>query len=232
MTSLELSEKYNKTHKVILGKIRMMVRRGYISEANIIESYRDIHGRNYKVLILDDIATKAFDKYNIVKGKQFIDVVCAHCGKIIHLRKCYARRNRSHYFCNKHCESEYRKLDNTKDNWAGGRINTSTGYKTIRIDGREIDEHRLVMAKHIGRDLRSDEIVHHINGDKLDNRIENLQLLSQSEHMKIHNAKKSAPRQCVRCGKIKEIHGRGLCNACYSYAFVNNTLGEYELQRK
>ena len=47
-------------------------------------------------------------------------------------------------------------------------------------------EHRYLMERHIGRPLDKNEVVHHINHDRTDNRLENLMLLTASEHAKLH----------------------------------------------
>jgi len=61
------------------------------------------------------------------------------------------------------------------------------GYKSKRIKGKLIYQHRFVMQEYLGRKLAREEVVHHINHDPGDNRIENLELLaSHSDHMQGH----------------------------------------------
>lgn len=49
-----------------------------------------------------------------------------------------------------------------------------------------VAEHRLVIEKSIGRYLKSNEFVHHLNGDKKDNEIKNLIIMNSSEHQRLH----------------------------------------------
>jgi hypothetical protein len=67
-------------------------------------------------------------------------------------------------------------------------IRSRDGYVVVKTGIRKWElEHRLVMAEHLGRQLTTDEQVHHINGVKHDNRIENLQVLTNAEHQRLHD---------------------------------------------
>ena len=61
------------------------------------------------------------------------------------------------------------------------------GYiKVCTIGGRRIREHRYIMEQYLGRKLDKNEIVHHKNYDRKDNRIENLELMSRAKHNRVH----------------------------------------------
>jgi predicted Zn-ribbon and HTH transcriptional regulator len=107
--------------------------------------------------------------------------------------------------------------------WKGGRALTDSGYVTVvapadypfpqsvRHNNR-IREHRMVMELHLGRALDPREVVHHINGDRTDNRIENLELhTSHSEHMGEH-AEDSARRMVVNSALTRAVPAT--CRTC------------------
>ena len=55
------------------------------------------------------------------------------------------------------------------------------GYRRVWANGQVVKEHRLVMEQALGRPLSDDENVHHINGDRADNRLENLEIWNTSQ---------------------------------------------------
>jgi Zn-dependent peptidase ImmA (M78 family) len=59
-------------------------------------------------------------------------------------------------------------------------------YKTIQINGKQLRLHRYLMEQKIGRCLTFNEVVHHIDGNKLNNNIENLEIVSRGNHIKLH----------------------------------------------
>jgi len=85
---------------------------------------------------------------------------------------------------------------------------SSYKYKKIKLpDGSTRDEHRLVLEDYLGRRLEKYEVVHHINGNSKDNRIENLEICLLSEHSRCHMPKgRKLSKETVE--KIKENHSR------------------------
>lgn len=143
---------------------------------------RDYHGR--------------FTKGHIspTKGKRFVKykaVNCLICGKKIEIRESSKKK-----FCSKKCGYENRPKGENAYHWKGGKVLHGRYVYIFKPDHPHAEnkgyifEHRLVMEKHIGRYLTREEVVHHINGIKNDNRIENLMILTREEHIKIHSPHK------------------------------------------
>ena len=74
----------------------------------------------------------------------------------------------------------------------GGNVSTS-GYRRIWINGESCLEHRYVLEQSIGRKLSSKEVVHHRDGNKLNNELSNLELMTRAQHAIHHECWNNLP---------------------------------------
>lgn len=86
--------------------------------------------------------------------------------------------------CNRHYLRWYRYGDvhYRKRRGNGEGSLSSQGYKLVTVNGRQVLEHRYLMELRLGRRLKPSEVVHHRDGDKLNNADENLELTTRRAH--------------------------------------------------
>lgn len=114
-------------------------------------------------------------------GEQ-VEKRCLMCGTTYFVKRSHAEGSK---FCSRECRhvADSRKRP---PNYVGPR-RVAMGYVIVdKPGGGRVYEHRLVAEQTLGRPLKSHEIVHHINEDRSDNRPENLQVMTRSEHTRLH----------------------------------------------
>ena len=133
--------------------------------------------------LTDDCLLDTWGRRN---NRKFPDKSCKVCGTM------FKPRRESQLFCSKPCMYQGRRTpaacipgpDNP--NYKGGWLDYK-GYRQVKQDGKNVRQHRLIMEQHLDRTLSPDQVVHHINGEKTDNRIENLEIVEFGKHSSNHN---------------------------------------------
>ena len=112
------------------------------------------------------------------------EVACHHCGKIVVREPNQINRARF-IFCSVACKCADRDFATFAAHRNGDvQRGRGEGRTYIKLNGRHM--HRVVAEQKLGRPIARGEIVHHIDGNKRNNAPENLQVMTQSEHARLH----------------------------------------------
>lgn len=153
------------------------------------------------------------DKHGIKRAKNhyFVETECNNCGmKSLSYESNYKRHGKA--FCSKKCQYEsYTCPDGTKKRKRGKSLDSHVMVKASAHHSADrngyVPEHRLVVEKVIGRPLNKEEVVHHINCIKDDNRPSNLALCKNSqEHFLAHGSLNKCVAELLEIGVIEFEH--------------------------
>src|SRR3990167_1673123 len=108
---------------------------------------------------------------------------CESCGKQFKVLWDSPAKASRHRFCKRACWIRFHR-GSQHNRWRGGRtLDKRSGY--VKCGSRKW-EHRVLMESLLGRKLKSYEYVHHKNGNKSDNRLTNLEMMTDKQHGKHH----------------------------------------------
>lgn len=114
----------------------------------------------------------------------------------------FTKPSRIARFCSNKCYHQFAAGAN-HPGYKGGFI--SQGYRIISVNGKRTFEHRYVMEQHLGRELLPSEFIHHKNGNRLDNRAENLAVMDSHRDHKLEHCttyRDATHKECSKCRVI------------------------------
>lgn len=109
---------------------------------------------------------------------------CLNCGEEFYPYKITRK------FCSRKCACEYQSTN------CNHKPYMENGYVVEYVKGYNkkncVKQHRRIMEEYLGRKLTANEVVHHINGNRKDNRLENLVVMTKGEHSSLHRKSEKA----------------------------------------
>ena len=145
---------------------------------------------------------------NLTKGVILKTVLCAICGKEIHRKSSHLSPNN---YCSRKCFSKWQSTIKGKNtsNWKGGTYKIRGYIMTYCPDHPNhnnrgyVAEHRLIAEKAIGKFLPQKSVVHHVNGNKSDNRNKNLIICENDSYHHLLHQRQEHERRCLNGNSIE-----------------------------